>query len=151
MDLEAFDHESHMAEAIDCAREAAARGDEPYGSVLVKDDEVVMRAGNRVVTENDLRAHPELTLAKRAAAERDDAEELVMYTSTEPCPMCAGGIDIAGLRAVVYSVSGERAAAIRGTDSLLSSTAVFAAGGGDVRVITDVLRPEGEKLHEAHW
>ncbi|GAB7014005.1 nucleoside deaminase [Halolamina salina] len=151
MDLEAFDHESHMAEAIDCAREAASRGDEPYGSVLVKDDEVVMRAGNRINTEDDIREHPELTLAKRAAAERDDAGELVMYTSTEPCPMCAGGIDIAGLHAVVYSVSGERAAAIRGTDSLLSSTDVFAAGGSDVRVIPDVLRAEGEKVHEARW
>lgn len=169
MDLDAFDHESHMTEAIDCAREAAARGDEPYGSVLVRDDEVVMRAGNRINTENDLREHPELTLAKRAAAERDDVaederprlaaesealgdpEELVMYTSTEPCPMCSGGIDIAGLRAVVYSVSGERAAELRGGSPLLPSTAVFDAGGGDVEVIQDVLRKEGEKLHEEHW
>ena len=150
MDLDAFDHESHMREALDCAREAAARGDEPYGSVLVKDDEPVMAAGNRIVSDNDLRAHPELTLAKRAAAERDDAEELVMYTSTEPCPMCAGGIDIAGLRAVVYSVSGERAAALQGSEPLLSSTAVFEAGRSDVRVIPDVLKAEGEKIHDAH-
>jgi len=150
MDLDAFDHESHMAEAIDCAREAAARGDNPFGSVLVKHDEVVMTAGNRIKTENDLRAHPELTLAKRAAAERDDADELVMYTSTEPCPMCAGGIDIAGLRAVVYSVSGERAAELHGSDSLLSSTEVFEAGRSDVWVIPDVLKAEGEKLHDAH-
>ncbi|NHX35254.1 MULTISPECIES: nucleoside deaminase [Halolamina] len=150
MDLDAFDHESHMREALDCAREAAARGDEPFGSVLVKDDEVVLTAGNRINSENDLRAHPELTLAKRAAAERDDADELVMYTSTEPCPMCAGGIDIAGLRAVVYSVSGERAAELHGTDPLLSSTAVFEAGRSDVRVIPDVLKAEGEKLHDAH-
>ncbi|WP_435117653.1 nucleoside deaminase [Halolamina sp. C58] len=151
MDLDAFDHDSHMSEALDCAREAAARGDEPYGSVLVKDDEIVMRAGNRINTEGDIREHPELTLAKRAAAERDDAEELVMYTSTEPCPMCAGGIDIAGLRAVVYSVSGERAAAMRGSPPLLASTDVFAAGTSDVMVIPDVRRAEGEKLHRAHW
>lgn len=168
MDIAEFDHESHMAEAIDCAREAAERGDEPYGSVLVKDDEVVMTAGNRINTENDLRAHPELTLAKRAAAERDDvaeddsprlaaesgalgdADELVMYTSTEPCPMCSGGIDIAGLRAVVYSVSGERAAEIHGSDPLLASTTVFDSGRSDVRVIPDVLKEEGEKLHQAH-
>lgn len=151
MDLDAFDHESHMREAIECAREAAARGDEPYGSVLVRDDETVMRAGNRINTENDLREHPELTLATRAAAEREDAGELVMYTSTEPCPMCAGGIDIAGLRAVVYSVSGERAAELRGGSPLLPSTAVFDAGGGDVEVIPDVLREEGETVHEEHW
>lgn len=149
MNLDEFDHESHMQRALDCAREAAARGDAPYGSVLVRDDEVVMAASNRTVTENDLRTHPELTLAKRAAAEREDTSELVMYTSTEPCPMCAGGIDIAGLRAVVYSVSGERAAEIRGTDALLPSTAVFESGRSDVTVIPDVLRAEGEKIHEA--
>jgi tRNA(Arg) A34 adenosine deaminase TadA len=148
MDLAEFDHESHMADAIDCAREAAARGDEPYGSVLVRDDEVVMRASNRINTENDIREHPELTLAKRAAAERDDPGELVMYTSTEPCPMCSGGIDIADLRAVVYSVSGERAAEIRDSGPLLPSTEVFEAGGGSVEVIPDVLQEEGEKLHE---
>lgn len=148
MDLDAFDHESHMRDALDCAREAAARGDNPFGSVLVKDDEVVMTAGNRIETENDLRAHPELTLAKRAAAERDDADELVMYTSTEPCPMCAGGIDIAGLRAVVYSVSGERATELQGTDPLCASATVFESGRGDVDVIPNVLQSEGEKLHE---
>ena len=150
MDLDEFDHESHMAEAIDCAREAAARGDNPYGSVLVKDDEVVMRAGNREVTDADLRAHPELTLAERAATEREDAGELVMYTSTEPCPMCAGGIDIAGLRAVVYSVSGERAADIHGSEPLLASTDVFEGGRSDVRVIPDVLKAEGEEIHRSH-
>lgn len=148
MDLDAFDHESHMAEAIDCAREAAARGDEPYGSVLVRDDEVVMRASNRINTENDIREHPELTLAKRAAAARDDADKLVMYTSTEPCPMCSGGIDIAGLRAVVYSVSGERAAEIQGSSPHLPSTEVFEAGRSGVDVIPDVLQEDGEKLHE---
>lgn len=151
MEIGDFDHESHMTAAIDAAREAAERGDEPYGSVLVAEDEVVMRAGNRVNTENDLREHPELALAKRAAAERDDAEELVMYTSTEPCPMCSGGIDIAGLRAVVYSVSGERAAELRGGSPLLPSTTVFDAGGSDVEVIPDVLKEEGEALHREHW
>ncbi|GAB7094268.1 hypothetical protein JCM30237_14200 [Halolamina litorea] len=150
MDSHDFDHEAHMEQAIDCAREAAARGDEPYGSVLVRDDEVVMHARNAVVTENDLRAHPELTLAKRAAAERDDASELVMYTSTEPCPMCSGGIAIAGLDAVVYSVSGERAAELRGGSPLLPSTEVFARGS-DVEVVPDVLQEEGEMVHREHW
>jgi len=148
MDIDEFDHESHMQRAIDCAREARERGDEPYGSVLVKDDEVVMTAGNRINSDDDIRAHPELTLAERAAAERDDADELVLYTSTEPCPMCSGGIDIAGLRAVIYSVSVERAAEIYGTSPLLSSTAVFESGGGNVDVIPDVLQAEGVKLHE---
>lgn len=150
MDLDSFDHESHMERAIELAREAAERGDGQYGSVLVKDDEVVMEARNAVTTEDDIRAHPELTLAERAAASHDDAPELVMYTSTEPCPMCAGGIDIAGLRAVVYSVSGELAAELQGGSPMLSSTAVFDAGRSGAEVLPDVLNKAGENVHREH-
>ena len=127
--------------------EAADRGDGAYGSVLVKDDEIVMEERNAEVTDGDMRAHPELTLAKRAAAERDDAEALVMYTSTEPCPMCSGGIDLVGLDKVVYSVSGQRAGEIHGSGGLLPSTEVFAAGRSDVEVVPDVLHEAGEAVH----
>lgn len=147
MEFDAFDHESHMRRAIELAREAAGNGDGPYGSVLVKNDEIVMEARNTEETDDDIRAHPELTLAKRAAAERDDAGELVMYTSTEPCPMCAGGIDLVGLDKVVYSVSGQRAGEIYGGGGLLPSTTVFEAGRSDVAVVPDVLQEEGEQVH----
>jgi tRNA(Arg) A34 adenosine deaminase TadA len=148
MEFDDFDHESHMRRAIELAREAAANGDGPYGSVLVKDDEIVMEAQNSEYTDDDIRAHPELTLAKRAAAERDDAAELTMYTSTEPCPMCAGGIDIAGLDRVVYSVSGQRAGELYGGGGLLPSTEVFAGGRSDVEVVADVLQDAGEQVHD---
>ncbi len=149
MDLDPFDHESHMQRAIELAHEAAERGDGPYGSVLVKDDEIVMEERNATNSQGDIALHPELTLARRAANERDDADELVMYTSTEPCPMCAGGIDIAGLRAVAYSVSGRRAAELKGGSARLPSTQVFEAGGG-TQVLPDVLKQEGEKVHEEY-
>lgn len=64
-----FDHESHMQKAFDLAREAVERGDRPFGSVLVRDDSVVMRESNRVNTEDDIRRHPELHLAYRACRE----------------------------------------------------------------------------------
>ena len=147
MEFDDFDHESHMRRAIELAREAAEAGDGPYGSVLVKDDEIVLEERNTEATDDDMRAHPELTLAKRAAAEREDAEDLVMYTSTEPCPMCAGGIDLVGLDRVVYSVSGERAGEIYGSGSLLPSTEVFAAGRSDVQVTPNVLQEAGEQVH----
>ncbi|AEN06978.1 nucleoside deaminase [Halolamina sp.] len=147
MAFDDFDHEAHMRRAIELAREAADRGDGAYGSVLVKDDEIVMEERNAEVTDGDMRAHPELTLAKRAAAERDDAEALVMYTSTEPCPMCSGGIDLVGLDKVVYSVSGQRAGEIHGSGGLLPSTEVFAAGRSDVEVVPDVLHEAGEAVH----
>ena len=72
--FDGFDHESHMRRALGLAREAAARGDRPFGSVLVRDDEVIMTESNRVVTEDDIRRHPELQLTHRACLELDDTE-----------------------------------------------------------------------------
>src|SRR5699024_2949068 len=104
--------ERYIERTFELAREAAARGDNPYGSLLVLDDEIVMEASNREATDDDIAAHPELALARRAASELSAAEcaRATMYTSTEPCPMCAGGIAIAGLGGVVYSVGADRAA-----------------------------------------
>jgi len=124
-----FDHERHTTRAIELAREARDRGDDAYGSVLVREDRIVAEERNAVVTDDDLRAHPELELARRAVREFTPEErmETVMYTSTEPCPMCAGGIYHAGLPAVVYSVSAERAGEL-GTDLVVPSSEVFAGG-----------------------
>lgn len=145
-------HESHMDRAIELARAAVAAGDQPFGTVLVRDDEVVMEAQNRVETENDLAEHPELTLARRAAAERDDVADLVMYTSTEPCAMCAGGIYHSGLRTVVYSVSGARVGELAGSGGFsVPCSAIFAYGDDEVLVVSDVSREEGEAVHREYW
>jgi len=53
-----FEHDSHMRTTFDLAREAPARGDRPFGSVLVRDDTVFITDSNRVVTEDDIRQHP---------------------------------------------------------------------------------------------
>ncbi|MFC6864850.1 nucleoside deaminase [Halomicroarcula sp. GCM10025817] len=147
--FETFDHESHLGRAFTLAREAAERGDRPFGSVLVRDDAVVMEAGNRVVTEDDVRAHPELTLATRAIRELTPSEraETVLYTSTEPCPMCAGGIRHAGLGRVVYSVGGDEIGEFTDQGAPVRSAAVLAG-------VTDVVGPlcneSGRAIHEAY-
>ena len=107
MDLDSLDHEPHVKRALKLASEAGKRGDGPYGSVLVRDGTIIEEATNREHTDNDLALHPELTLARRASSELSPEEhaETVLYTSTEPCPMCATGIVYAGLGGVVYSVS----------------------------------------------
>jgi len=142
-----FDHDSHMRTAFDLAREAAARGDRPFGSVLVRDDEVVMTDSNHEVTENDIRRHPELHLAYRACREYDPDEraEIVMYTSTEPCPMCAGGIATAGFGRVVYSVGSDEIAAFTGTDPTVRSAEIL---DGVSDVLGPVLNGEGRRIHE---
>lgn len=146
-----FDHEAHMRAAFELAREAAARGDKPFGSVLVRDDAVVMTDSNRVNTAGDIRRHPELHLAHRAcnAYTPDERAALVLYTSTEPCPMCAGGLATAGFGRVVYSVGGDEVAAFKGTEPAVSAAAVL---GGTTDVVGPVLPEEGRQLHrEYDW
>ncbi|MFB6201902.1 MAG: nucleoside deaminase [Halorhabdus sp.] len=145
-DFDSFDHDSHMREAFDLAREAADRGDEPFGSVLVRDGAVVMAESNRINTVDDIRRHPELQLAHRACREYDPAAraELVMYTSTEPCPMCAGGMVTAGFGRVVYSVSGEEVAAFAGRGPTVRAAAIL---DGVTDVVGPVLNDEGRAVH----
>jgi len=153
VNLDALDHERYMERALTLAREAADRGDEPFGSLLIHDGEVVMEERNAVNTADDLRRHPELTLAKRAAAElsHETCRETVMYTSTEPCPMCSGGIYSAKLGAVVYSVSAERAADLAGGDLVVPSSEIFDRGAADVETVGPVLPEAGAAVHRDYW
>jgi tRNA(Arg) A34 adenosine deaminase TadA len=75
----------------------------PGGDVLAEDR-------NTVVTEQDITAHPELKLARWAARHLDPdvARQTTMYTSCQPCPMCAGAIARSGLGRVVFALSGEQ-------------------------------------------
>jgi tRNA(Arg) A34 adenosine deaminase TadA len=145
--LDAFDHERHMRRAFALAREAADRGDEPFGSVLVREDEVVAAASNRVVTESDLRRHPELDLAREAYHDHspEDRRRTVMYTSTEPCPMCAGGLRSAGLARVVYSVGADEVAAFTGGEPSVRAATIL---DGVTEVTGPVLNDEGRAVHE---
>lgn len=148
-DLDSLDHERYVEEAIALAREAGARGDGPYGSLLVVDDAVVMEETNRERTEDDLALHPELTVARRMARELapEERERAVLYTSTEPCPMCSGGLSISNLGAVVYSVSGARAAEEFGGSEGVPCGEVFERRGRDVDVVGPVLEAEGLAVH----
>lgn len=105
-----FDHE-YLRRAISLAEEARAQGNPPFGSLLVSDSGVVLaEERNTTATDRDLTAHPELKLARWAGRELpvEQARSTTMYTSCEPCPMCASVIPRANLGRVVYALSGEQ-------------------------------------------
>ncbi len=146
--------ETYIREAIELAHEAVASGNTPFGSLLVVDNAVLKRSENTTLTDDDITAHPELKLARWAARELD-AEELAgctMYTSTEPCEMCAAAIHYAGLNRVVYSVSSASLANVQGTAS--SGTPceeVIERKGGSTAVDGPVLETEGLRVHEEFY
>ncbi|QHS17248.1 nucleoside deaminase [haloarchaeon 3A1-DGR] len=148
--FDAFDHEAHLERAIELARTAADRGDEPFGSVLVREDRIVAEASNRVHTADDVRRHPELDLAARAKREDAPAERArtVMYTSTEPCPMCSGGIRSAGLGRVVYAVGSDEIAEFQGkpTPQVRSRDVLV----GVTEVVGLISNAAGRAVHEEY-
>ncbi len=110
------DDERHLRRAIELAAAARAAGDAPFGSLLVGPDGAVLAEDhNTVLSDHDISAHPELKLARWAARELDPATAAgtTMYTSCQPCGMCTGAIDRAGLARVVYAMSNEQLAALK--------------------------------------
>lgn len=95
-----------MALALAEARAAGAREEVPIGAVVVCRGEILARAGNRVRGDCDPSAHAEL-LALRAAARvlgLVRLVECVLYSTVEPCFMCAGALVHARLRRAVFAV-----------------------------------------------
>ena len=103
--------ETLLRRAIDIAARAVTLGDAPYGSLLAGPDGTILaEAHNTVRRDDDITAHPELKLARWAARELDPdtAARTTMYTSCQPCGMCAGGIIRSGLGRIVYALSTDQ-------------------------------------------
>lgn len=100
-------HEKFLREAIALARQNVARGDRPYGAVIVKDGRIVATGVNRVLETKDPTAHAEL-LAVRAAAQALQSPDLggcTVYASGQPCPMCLAAMRMAGVSQVFFAHS----------------------------------------------
>ena len=103
--------EELLRRAVAIAARAVELGDGPFGSLLAGPDGTVLaEEHNTVRRDRDISAHPELKLARWAARELDaeTAARTTMYTSCQPCPMCAGGLMRSGLGRVVYALSAEQ-------------------------------------------
>lgn len=138
---------------IELAREAVERGNTPFGALLVVDGEVVAEARNETRTEDDLAAHPELSLARRAGRELDAGERArcTMYASTEPCPMCATGVHYAGLDRVVFGVDGETLNELTGDVVTIPCEEVIRRAGGETTVAGPVATEAAMALHESFY
>ena len=107
-------HQQWMREAIRAARDAESSGEIPIGACIVSDDGVLAVAGNRTITDCDPTAHAEI-VALRAAANKFGNYRLansVVYSTIEPCAMCAGALIQARVARLVYGAPDEKAGAV---------------------------------------
>lgn len=154
-----FDHEAMLRKAIDVAVKAKDEGHMPFGAILVgPDGEILMEQGNVFGDEGDHTGHAERVLMTRAsiAYETDFLRGCTMYTSAEPCAMCAGSVYWAGVGRVVHGVTEHDLKEMIGPNPLnltmdLPCRTVFAAGQREVEVIGPLLEEESARIHEGFW
>ena len=103
-----------MRIALEAAEEARAREEIPIGTCIVVAGRAVAVAGNRTRTDGDPTAHAEI-VALREAAEKVGNYRLtdaIVYSTIEPCVMCAGALIQARVKRLVYGARDERAGAV---------------------------------------
>jgi tRNA(adenine34) deaminase len=133
-----------MEQALDEAHQAESEGEVPVGAVVVQNGEVIARARNRPVSGCDPTAHAEM-LALRAAAERLGNYRLNgcdVYTTLEPCAMCAGALVQARIRRLVYAAADPKAGAVHSHLRLLEAPHL----NHRVEVVAGVLAEEAAAL-----
>lgn len=141
-------HDSWMRRAIELARAGIAAGQSPFGAVIVQDGRLIASAHNEVVMTCDPTAHAEVVAIRRAATARRaiSVRGGVMYTTCEPCPMCAAAIHWAKLDAVCFGACIADAARAGFSELRVSIAQLYAGGGSPVRIEGGIMASECEAL-----
>ena len=107
--------EDYMRIALDLAREAEAAGEVPVGAVIVMAGEVIGRGRNSPIERSDPTAHAEILALREAAAAIGNyrLEGAILYTTLEPCVMCAGALVAARIAKVVFGARDLRFGGVR--------------------------------------
>lgn len=142
------------------ARRAREGGDHPFGSVLAdKDGNILREQGNGYSSEGgDRTAHAERLLASWAARHLtlEQLSECTLYTSAEPCAMCAGAIYWAGIGRVVFGQTERDLKAQTGAHEEnptldLPCQVVFEAGQRPTEIVGPLLAEEAAQLQADFW
>ena len=149
----------YLREAIALADTARERGNRPFGALIVAaDGRVLAEASNANGESGDCTAHAELSAIRLASPlhSRDELAGATLYSSAEPCVMCAGAIFWSAIGRVVYGIDAERLRVFRGErldqkDAELSCRDVFQAASHAIECIGPALIEEASSSHQGAW
>ncbi len=138
-----------MKSALDEARAAGSRGEVPIGAVVVLNEKIVARAGNRTILDCDPTAHAEVVAMREAAHTIGNHRllETTLYVTIEPCAMCAGAMIQARISRLVYGADDAKAGAVRSCFSILEHEKL----NHQVDVTSGVLAEESVELLRAFF
>jgi len=151
--------EHFLRRSFDVARRALANGNHPFGAILVDQNrKVLIETENGYMPAHDGTAHAERLLATQACTtlDPDVVKGATLYSSAEPCAMCAGAIYWAGIGRLVYGLSEHRLRTITRNHPEnptldLPCREVFASGLRATEVLGPLLEDEAEALHAGVW
>ena len=149
----------YLRQAIALADRARERGNRPFGAVIVAaDGTLIAEAWNANGETGDCTAHAELSAIRIASPShtRDQLAGATLYSSSEPCVMCAGAIFWSAIGRVVYGIDAVRLREFRGErldqkDVELSCRDVFAASSHPIECIGPALVDEAAASHAGAW
>ncbi|WP_301153809.1 nucleoside deaminase [Metapseudomonas otitidis] len=146
--------------AIRHSEKARARGRHPFAALVAdREGRVIAEAGNNSMPpEGDPTQHAELRAVAMAAQRLGPAElaQCTLYTSAEPCCMCAGAVYWTGVGRVVYALSEHSLLGLTGAHPenptfALPCREVFARGQRAIEVRGPMLEAEAASAHEGFW
>jgi tRNA(Arg) A34 adenosine deaminase TadA len=151
--------EHFLRRSFEVARRALTHGNHPFGAILVdQNHNVLIEAENGYMPAHDGTAHAERLLATQACTtlSPDILRHATLYSSAEPCAMCAGAIYWAGIGRLVYGLSEQRLRAVTGNHPEnptldLPCREVFRSGQRTTEVLGPLLEEEAEALHAGAW
>lgn len=148
-----------LKRAIYIAARAREKGNHPFGALLANQNgEVLLEAENTVVTEMDCTGHAETNLVRLACRKfpPEELQQCTLYTSTEPCAMCAGAIYWGGIGRVVFALSEKELLQLTGANPQnptlnLPCREVFARGQRQIEVEGPIYLAEALRVHARFW
>lgn len=154
-------HEFYLKRAIEISQNAKDHGNTPFGALLVDEEgNILMEQENCEVSEKRCTGHAETALLERASNKysKDFLWKCTLYSSVEPCCMCAGAMYWANVGKLVYGLSEKDLLAITGNNSQNPSfnipcREIFAGGQKDVQVVGpfENLKQEIIEVHSGYW
>jgi len=138
-----------MQLALEQARVSAEAGEVPIGALLVHEDKIVARSGNRTIRDNDPTAHAEIVVLREAAKVMNNHRlaNTILYVTLEPCAMCAGAVIQARISKLVYGADDPKGGAVRSCFEVLSNPKL----NHRVDVVSGVLADESASLLQSFF
>ena len=143
------DFGSYIRIAVQEAQQSKSEGNKGYGAVVVFDNQVMGQAHDTAVTERDPSLHAEVNTIRQAVKAKNDPDlcGAILFSTREPCPMCASLAVWANLTTIVYGISIEETSQLGRSRIQISANEIIARSPCFIEVIGNILHDECQTLY----